>query len=54
MSDIENDVLTDVTTDELAEVDGGLMLLVAAFCFGVGIGNAINDAMGVTYGQIHC
>lgn len=59
-------MMSDVTTEELTEIEGGALPvwalgalvavgLGAAFCLGVGIGNAVNDAMGVSESdQIHC
>jgi lactobin A/cerein 7B family class IIb bacteriocin len=59
-------MMSDVTTEELTEIEGGALPVWAlgalvtvafgvAFCAGVGIGNAVNDAWGVSYSdEIHC
>lgn len=56
-------MMSDVTTEELTEIEGGAVWtgslvtigIGIAFCVGVGIGNAINDAMGVNASdEIHC
>jgi hypothetical protein len=58
-------MMSDVTTEELTEIEGGAVpwfggavagvLMGVAFCVGVGIGNAINDAWGVDPStEIHC
>jgi hypothetical protein len=52
--------MTDVSDEDLLGVEGGVIptwgyitLIGMAFCFGVGVGNAINEAMGVDP-AIHC
>lgn len=58
-------MMSDVTTEELTEIEGGAVpwfggalatiAIGIAWCVGVGIGNAINDAMGVNAAdEIHC
>ena len=58
-------MMSDVTTEELTEIEGGAVpwfggalatiAIGIAWCVGVGIGNAVNDAWGVDPStEIHC